>query len=117
MRRYWSPSRYRPCWPAGTVHCGSFVSSGTRRLWGNFLFPRRDPAYTYRAFLQAIAKFPAVCADYTDGRNADAICRKTLATMFAHFAQETGEHDIHSDIPEFRQALHWVLLPSPGTLL
>jgi len=79
----------------------------TEEKW-NFLFPRRDPAYTYRAFLQAIAKFPAVCADYTDGRNADAICRKTLATMFAHFAQETGEHDIHSDIPEFRQALHWV---------
>ncbi|CAG9184871.1 hypothetical protein LMG32289_05768 [Cupriavidus pampae] len=73
-----------------------------------FLFPRRNAAYTYRAFLQAIAKFPAVCGDYKDGRDAEAICRKTLATMFAHFAQETGEHDIHSSTPEFRQGLYWV---------
>ena len=57
------------------------------------LFAIRDASYTYTRFLQAIAKFPAVCDDYSDGRNADAICRKGLATMFAHFAQETGAHD------------------------
>ncbi len=68
----------------------------------------RDPSYTYRAFLQAIAKFPAVCGDYSDGRDAEAICRKTLATMFAHFAQETGGHDANIATPQYRQALVWV---------
>lgn len=73
-----------------------------------YLFPHRDPAYTYDNFLKAVGKFPRLCGDFNDGRDADQICRKTLATMFAHFAQETGEHNVHSDIPEWRQALHWV---------
>ncbi|MFZ6749195.1 glycoside hydrolase family 19 protein [Undibacterium sp. Ren11W] len=72
------------------------------------LFPMRDASYSYVRFLQAMAKFPAVCDDYTDGRNADAICRKTLATMFAHFAQETGAHDPNSAIPQWRQALYFL---------
>lgn len=70
-----------------------------------FIFPMRAPQYTYRGFLQAFAKFPAICASYPDGRDATAICRKTLATMVAHFAQETGGHDVHSAIPQWRQAL------------
>lgn len=70
-----------------------------------FLFPRRAPEYTYNNFLKAIAKFSAICADYNDGRDADAICRKSLATMFAHFAQETGGHTAWWDVPEWRQAL------------
>ncbi|SUG16677.1 secreted chitinase [Salmonella enterica subsp. arizonae] len=65
----------------------------------------RAPEYTYSNFLKAIGKFPAVCGTYTDGRDSDAICRKTLATMFAHFAQETGGHESWRDIPEWRQAL------------
>lgn len=71
----------------------------------NNLFPLRAPEYTYQHFLQATAKFQAFCGDYTDGRNADAICRKSLATMFAHFAQETGAH-IEGPIPDWRQALY-----------
>jgi chitodextrinase len=73
-----------------------------------YLFPLRAPEYTYRGFLQAVAKFPAVCDDYADGRDADAICRKTLATMFAHFAQETGAHESWRPIEEYRQALAYV---------
>lgn len=71
----------------------------------DFLFPLRAPQYTYTGFLQSFAKFPAICATYTDGRDSDAICRRTLATMVAHFAQETGAHDVHSAVPEWRQAL------------
>ncbi|QLG89784.1 hypothetical protein HQ393_01315 [Chitinibacter bivalviorum] len=56
----------------------------------NQLFPVRNVAYTYTNFLRGIAKFPAYCDDYTDGRNADAICAKLIATSFAHFTQETG---------------------------
>jgi len=70
-----------------------------------YLFPVRDPAYTYRRFLQAIGKFPAVCDDYADGRDADAICRRALATMFAHFTQETGGHNPNGDVEGWRQGL------------
>ena len=71
----------------------------------DYLFPVRDPAYTYRRFLQAIGKFPAVCDDYSDGRDADAICRRALATMFAHFTQETGGHNPNGDVEGWRQGL------------
>ncbi len=71
----------------------------------DYLFPLRAPEYTYLGLLQAFAKFPAVCADYADGRDADLICRRTLATMMAHFAQETGGHDAHAGVPEWRQGL------------
>ncbi|AZQ09375.1 glycoside hydrolase family 19 protein [Shewanella khirikhana] len=73
-----------------------------------FIFPVRAPEYSYRGLLQAAAKFPALCGDYDDGRNAEAICRKSLATMFAHFAQETGAHDVWRPEPEWRQGLYWV---------
>lgn len=73
-----------------------------------FLFPLRHASYTYTGLLQAVAKFSGVCSSYSDGRDADAICRKTLATMFAHFTQETGAHDRNNAIPEWRQALYFV---------
>ncbi len=73
-----------------------------------YLFSQRDKAYTYTGLLQAIAKFSGVCMTYTDGRDSDAICRKTLATMFAHFTQETGAHDPNSPTPQWRQALYFV---------
>ncbi|KXF82246.1 chitinase [Enterovibrio coralii] len=85
------------------------------------VFPRADwdfltnmaaPEYTYTRFLQAIGKFPAFCGEYTDGRDSDAICKKSIITAFAHFAQETGGHiavDNVSDNPlgleEWQQAL------------
>ncbi|XQM35910.1 Glycoside hydrolase family 19 catalytic domain-containing protein [Cupriavidus sp. H19C3] len=54
------------------------------------LFPVRHVKYSYINLLRGIAKFPAYCGDYQDGRDAVAICRKLLATSFAHFVQETG---------------------------
>jgi chitodextrinase len=74
----------------------------------NHYFPLRETSYEYRRFLQAVAKFPAVCGDYNDGRNADAICRHSLATMFAHFAQETGEHNASLPLPQWRQGLKYL---------
>ena len=73
-----------------------------------YYFPIRDQSYTYQRFLQAVAKFPAVCDDYKDGRDADAICRHSLATMFAHFAQETGDHNANLTIPQWRQGLKYL---------
>ena len=71
-------------------------------------FPQANPAYSYGKFLQASAKFSGFCRDFSDGRDADAICRKALATMFAHFTQETGAHDRNSAIEEWRQGLYFV---------
>ncbi|MBK0413950.1 chitinase [Chromobacterium haemolyticum] len=73
-----------------------------------YYFSRRDASYSYQRFLQAIAKFPAICDDYSDGRDGDAICRHSLATMFAHFAQETGDHNRSDTVPEWRQGLKYL---------
>eukprot|EP01054_Gregarina_sp_Poly1_P003537 Gregarina_sp_Poly_1__3536@NODE_2031_length_2817_cov_2659_463273_g392_i2_p1_GENE_NODE_2031_length_2817_cov_2659_463273_g392_i2NODE_2031_length_2817_cov_2659_463273_g392_i2_p1_ORF_typecomplete_len725_score93_70Glyco_hydro_19/PF00182_19/7e22CBM_5_12_2/PF14600_6/0_026CBM_5_12_2/PF14600_6/0_45CBM_5_12_2/PF14600_6/2_8e03CBM_5_12_2/PF14600_6/2_6e03SwrA/PF17423_2/0_36_NODE_2031_length_2817_cov_2659_463273_g392_i24972671 len=54
------------------------------------LFPVRHKKYTYANFLKAVALFPAYCDTYTDGRDSEAICKKILATSFAHYIQETG---------------------------
>ncbi|EKO3563400.1 chitinase [Vibrio fluvialis] len=70
-----------------------------------FMFPKRAQEYTYRHFLQAVGKFPSFCGTYIDGRDSDEICRKSLATMFAHFTQETGGHTAHWEVPEWRQGL------------
>ncbi|MGL6041676.1 MAG: chitinase, partial [Deefgea sp.] len=56
----------------------------------DYFFPVRNVKYTYENLLKGVAKFPAYCATYTDGRDSDLICKKLLATSFAHFAQETG---------------------------
>ena len=73
------------------------------------LFPRRHPSYTYRRLLQAIAKFPAICAYVGREEASDAVCRRTLATMFAHFTQETGAHNpSDKEYEEWRQGLHVV---------
>lgn len=78
----------------------------------NYLTQMAAPEYTYTRFLRAIGKFPAFCGDYTDGRDADAICKKSIITAFAHFAQETGGHiavdntwDNPHGLEEWQQAL------------
>lgn len=73
-------------------------------LW-QYTFIERHDDYSYTRFLRAVAKFSAFCGDYDDGRDANAICRKSLATMFAHFTQETGGHNPHSSNEEWRQGL------------
>ncbi|MBL4674140.1 MAG: chitinase, partial [Arenicella sp.] len=77
-----------------------------------FLTQMATPEYTYTRFLRAIGKFPAFCGDYSDGRNADGICKKSIVTAFAHFAQETGGHisianvsDNPQGLEEWQQAL------------
>ncbi len=78
----------------------------------DFLTHMAAPEYTYTRFLRAIGKFPAFCGDYTDGRDADAICKKSIVTAFAHFSQETGGHiaidntwDNPLGLEEWQQAL------------
>ncbi|MGD8119814.1 chitinase [Vibrio sp. TRT 2004] len=82
-----------------------------RAEW-DFLTQMAAPEYTYTRFLRAIGKFPAFCAEYTDGRDSDAICKRSIVTAFAHFAQETGGHiaidntwDNPLGLEEWQQAL------------
>jgi len=94
--------------PENVLRAESIIDS---ELW-EFLFPIRNEAYTYRRFLQAIAKFPAFCRTYEDGRDSDAICKRSMATMFAHFTQETGAHapgwEGAKGNPEWRQGLYYL---------
>ncbi|MFD2269852.1 glycosyl hydrolase family 18 protein, partial [Vibrio thalassae] len=71
------------------------------------LFSHAAPEYSYPKFLQAVAKFPALCDTYDDGRDSDAICRKSLVTMFAHFVQETGKNSSF-DGETWKQGLYFV---------
>lgn len=87
--------------PANAKRVESIVSASD---W-NYLFTERSAEYTYENFLKAVGKFPAFCGDYEDGRDADLICRRSLATMFAHFTQETGGHNPASEVPQWRQGL------------
>jgi hypothetical protein len=83
----------------------------------NFMFPNanagRGPLpgsgpYTYANFLKAAAMWPDFCnSSATAGADLDTLCKRELASMFAHFAQEVGEHDPHSSIPEWRQGLYY----------
>lgn len=93
--------------PANPVNVRRVERLLTANDW-QLLFPMRDASYSYTRFLQAVAKFPAICGDYGDGRNADAICSKGLATMFAHFVQETGAHDPGSPTQQWRQGLYFL---------
>ena len=77
----------------------------------NHLFPYKKSIYTYSEFLKAAAKYPQFCNEKGDSMSLspDDVCRKQLAVMFAHFAQETGKHDpSDSVVPEWRQALYYI---------
>ncbi|KJY74798.1 chitinase [Vibrio nigripulchritudo] len=100
-----------PLRSANPVNVQRVESIVDEAMW-DFLFPIRNEKYTYVNFLKGIAKFPAFCRTYTDGRNSDEICKRSLATMFAHFVQETGAHapgwDGAKGNPEWRQGLYFL---------
>ncbi|ORY40385.1 lysozyme-like protein [Rhizoclosmatium globosum] len=73
----------------------------------DFYFSQADPAYTYANFLKSVGWFAGFCDTYP-GKDSDAICKRLLSTMFAHFAQETGLHSQLIPIPEWRQSLAYL---------
>ncbi|KAI8622190.1 lysozyme-like domain-containing protein [Chytriomyces sp. MP71] len=76
----------------------------TPTKWAVTYFSQADPAYTYTNFLKSVGFFAGFCDTYT-GKDSDAVCKRLLATMFAHFAQETGAHSKLLPIPEWQQSL------------
>lgn len=64
--------------------------------------------YTYANFLKAAAMWPDFCNSSAEvGVDLDTLCKRELASMFAHFAQEVGEHNSYSPIPTWRQGLYY----------
>jgi len=76
----------------------------------DYLFPMRNELYTYEGMLQAIGKFPAFCGESNMyDKDLDKTCKRELATLFAHFCQETGYHDPkNKEILEWRQGLWYI---------
>ncbi len=106
-------------WPENVKRIVSLVD---QEMWEDTLFPHRNgnshldsnathtvEYYTYIGFLQAAAKYPMFCnEDFSTGMTIDEVCAKELATMFAHFTQETGAHSAAmGDGNEARQGLYW----------
>lgn len=52
----------------------------------------RHKIYTFEDFLKAVGSFPAFCGESKEGSkmSKENICKKELATLFAHMTQETG---------------------------
>ena len=72
----------------------------------DFVVPERNALYTYQGLLRAIGKFPAFCSESNmNGYTLDETCKRELATLFAHFNQETGQHDTSKALEEWRQGL------------
>lgn len=85
----------------------------------NHLFEFKDDIFTYEGFLKAVAKFPAFCdennsSDYTD----EEMCKKELATMFAHFVKETSYNspweESANGVDLWRQGLYYTELIGCG---
>merc|ERR1712029_575137 len=83
----------------------------------DFVVPERNALYDYQGLLRAIGKFPAFCGETNlSGYDLDATCKRELATLFAHFNQETGQHNAwHATLDEWRQGLwhitEWACTP------
>lgn len=73
------------------------------QTWAWFFPNAKSEATSYDSFLKATAKFPGFCRTYTehDAAWSEAVCRKSLATIFAHMVRETGSHN-GSTPPESR---------------
>ncbi|MFM2587644.1 chitinase [Vibrio sp. TBV020] len=81
----------------------------------NYLFPMRKSVYQYEGFLEAAARYPALCNDNPKGEiNQESLCKLELSTMFAHFTQEVGAHLGNGyvyegeQLDEYRQGLYYI---------
>mmetsp|Transcript_39300 Transcript_39300/g.28425 ORF Transcript_39300/g.28425 Transcript_39300/m.28425 type:complete len:251 (-) Transcript_39300:248-1000(-) len=59
----------------------------------DYIFPVANEVYTQENFYKALAMYPAICGEvgpYSAIQDPVQVCQKEIATMVAHFAQETG---------------------------
>ena len=72
--------------------------------------PRKNEVYTWEGFMQAIARYPKFCGEKADTvtMTLDQMCKREIGILIAHATQETGENDVWSSIPDWKQGLYWV---------
>jgi len=70
----------------------------------SILTTEEKATYSYGNFLRAIGKYPFFCAEQGVYSSLEEACRRELATLFAHGAQETGAHDPNLSMPQWKQA-------------
>jgi len=59
--------------------------------------------YSYQNFLQAVAKYPKFCLE------GDAnLCKRELATFFAHTTHECGMEKDDQPYPKWRQGFYYI---------
>jgi hypothetical protein len=57
----------------------------------DWFFPIRNEIYTLDGFLKAVGKFPKLCGENRRPGVSDLdTCKREIATLFAHFIQETS---------------------------
>ena len=70
----------------------------------------RDAIYTYEGFMKAVAKFPKLCGENNTSDDNLTACKKEIATLFAHFTQETSlnsQWDNDNGTPFHKQGLYF----------
>lgn len=87
------------------------------QTWQWFFPNAQSEATSYASFLKATAKFPGFCRSYPERDPAwsEAVCRKSLATLFAHMVRETGAHS-GSTAPESRWRVGLGVLSESGCI-
>ena len=78
-----------------------------------WFFPKRNPVYTLESFLKAVGKFPNFCGEnYHKNRSAEETCKREVATLFAHFVQESSYNSTWEEtangIHLWRQGLYFI---------
>jgi len=111
-------------WPENVQRVARVLATKDRTAQWNYeelLFPIRNKysayghTYSFQGFMNAVATFPKFCSTEigpnAQGEDSDTLCKRALATMFAHNNQETGAHEAEGTVgmpAEWRQGLAYV---------
>ena len=80
----------------------------TNAQWDD-LFSKSNSVYQYEEFLKGAWKYPYFCNEnLISTESLDETCKRELAGIFAHYAQETGMHSTWEDVPEWKQGLFYL---------
>jgi hypothetical protein len=64
--------------------------------------------FSYQNFLNLIARNPFFCGEPGSFSSVEEACKRELALVFAHAAQETGAHEASSSTPQWQQAFAYL---------
>ncbi len=98
----------------------AIVSYLTREKWNELTtyagkgdkaydLPFDKAGFSYESFLKAAAMHPFFCGEKGSYDSIEEACKRELASIFAHAAQETGAHDKNPEAPdEWKQAFYFM---------